>query len=573
MQITISHDNQKQTFQLDYFPELTVGKITSLISRAFGFKDDILLTTNDNNILFPDIKFAELLLMNPDKYKYLKIHLSKEHQPNAPALMNTNIPSSNNNINNIGSYSTPVSVTTSITNPPKLKSNFEIKNPLQKEQSDIMANDNIQNTNKDSSPYRMDKNLHYMGFNEPQQQRTTLSSGLNINIGLRNNNKNNNNTNNEENDPNDFMQHPKVQMPPQKFVSDRFGEEPLMGVTPTYKPFKHQKLGGIGQNTPPTQHNELGAKMEYKKFNQLDPKTQTQPLSNKFDLIDPSNLNVKDKDIPTNSSNNDLTNPTSNYIFNSGELYSYETLKKTTQKGNNNMPSTLAMDDQQKPFHYNTNINSNNNTSNIPSHNVTAGVGGGFGLPPTQKTDSNIFAEPQPTVHKDEYKRFSSEKRTYRTERTNLMTNNNTGNNALGGGIPATNVSTNQDEYQPRQYQKYTQASSALDDMSTRFPAEKFNRYSSRPASSNPNSVSGLNKDMKEDNNNAGMNFGSLGNKMSLRANLGNMGTMGDFNFDKKPPQQGRSNKFEGQPPLMKYKPEMFKMNMQMGNEEDNSAE
>ena len=534
MQITISHDNQKQTFQLDYFPELTVGKISSLISRAFGFKDDILLMTNDNNILFPDIKFAELLLVNPDKYKYLKIHLSKEQQPSAPALMNTNIPSSNTPTNNIGSYSTPVSVTTSLTNPPKLKSNFEIKNPLQKEQSDIMANNNIPSTNKDSSPYRMDKNLHYMGFNEPQQQRTALSSGLNMNIGLRNNNNNNNNTNNEENDPNDFMQHPKVQMPPQKFVSDRFGEEPLMGTTPTYKPFKHQKLGGIGQHTPPTQHNELGTKMEYKKFNQLDPKTQTQPLSNKFDLIDPSNLNAQDKDIPTNSSNNDLTNPTSNYIFNSGELYSYETLKKTTQKGNNNMPSTLAMDDQQKSFHYNTNINSNNNTSNIPSHNVTAGVGSGFGLPPTQKTDSNLFAEPQPTVHKDEYKRFSSEKRTYRTERTNLMSNNNnnTGNNSLGGGIPNTNVNTNQDEYQPRQYQKYTQASSALDDISTRFPAEKFNRYSSRPASSNPNSVSGLNKDMKEDNNNAGMNFGSLGNKMSLRANLGNMGTMGEFNFD-----------------------------------------
>jgi hypothetical protein len=90
VQITISHDNQKQTFQLDYFPELTVGKIASLISRAFGFKDDILLMTNDNNILFPDIKFAELLLLNPDKYKYLKIHLSKEQQPNAPILMNLN---------------------------------------------------------------------------------------------------------------------------------------------------------------------------------------------------------------------------------------------------------------------------------------------------------------------------------------------------------------------------------------------------------------------------------------------------------------------------------------------------
>ena len=563
MQITISHDNQKQTFQLDYFPELTVGKIASLISHAFGFKDDILLMTNDNNILFPDIKFAELLLMNPDKYKYLKIHLSKE-QLNAPVLMNTNIP--NSNTNNIGSYSTPVSVTSSITNPPKLKSNFEIKNPLQKDQSDIMANNNISNTNKDFPSYKFDKNLLNKDFTEPQQQRTNLSSGMNMNIGLRNNNTN------EDNDPNDFMQHPKVQMPPQKFVSDRFGEEPSTGSTPTYKPFKNQKIGGIGQHTPPTQHNEMGVKMEYKKFGQFEPKTQTQTFSSKFDLIDPSNLNVKDKDIPTNTSNNDLSNPSSNYIFNSGELYSYETLKKTTQKGNNNIPSSLTMDDQQKPFHYNTNMNSNN-TSNIPSHNVTASVGGGFGLPPAQKTDSNIFAEPQPTVHKEEYKRFSSEKRTYRTERTNLMTNNPTGNNSLGGGIPSTNVNTNQDEYQPRQYQKYTQASSGLDDMSTRFPTEKINRYSSRPASSNPNSVSNLNKDMKDDNNNAGMNFASLGNKMSLRANLGNMGTMGEFNFDKKPPQQGRSNKFEAQPPLMKYKPDMFKMNMQMGNEEDNSAE
>ena len=54
---------------------------------------------------------------------------------------------------------------------------------------------------------------------------------------------------------------------------------------------------------------------------------------------------------------------------------------------------------------------------------------------------------------------------------------------------------------------------------------------------------------------------------------LGHLEIKWEYNFDKKPPQQGRSNKFEGQPPLMKYKPEMFKMNMQMGNEEDNLAE
>lgn len=539
---------------MDYFPELTVGKVASLVSRAFGFKDDILLTTSDNNILFPDINFAELLLMNPDKYKYLNIHFSKEQPTSAPALANANVP----NNNNIGSYSTPVSVTSSLTNPPKLKSNFEIKNPLQREPNDVMANSGVPPTNKDFPSYKFDKNLLNKDFTEPQQQRSNLPSGLNMNLGLRNTG--------EDSEPNDFMQHPKVQMPPQKFVSDRFGEEPSTGSTPTYKPFKNQKMGGIGQHTPPTQHNELGVKMEYKKFGQFDPKTQTQAFPSKFDLIDPSNLNVKDKEITTNTSNNDLTNPSSNYIFNSGELYSYETLKKTTQKATN-----MPMDDTQKPFHYNTNMNSN--TSNIPSHNATAGVGSGFGLPPTQKTDSNLFAEPQPTVHKDEYKRFSSEKRTYRTERTNLMANNSTGSNALGSGVPATSANTNQDEYQPRQYQKYTQASSALDDMSTRFPTEKFNRYSSRPASSNPNSVSNLNKDMKDDNSSAGMNLGLLGNKMSLRANLGNMGTMGEFNFDKKPPQQGRSNKFDPQPPLMKYKPDMFKMNMQMGNEEDNSAE
>ena len=73
------HEGQKHSIQLDYIPDLTVDKISSLISTAFCSKDKLLLMTNDNNILHPDIKFADLLLINPGKYKCLKTFASKEY--------------------------------------------------------------------------------------------------------------------------------------------------------------------------------------------------------------------------------------------------------------------------------------------------------------------------------------------------------------------------------------------------------------------------------------------------------------------------------------------------------------
>ena len=63
MKITFSHENKNYTFQLDYFPEMTVDDVSNLISSAFGFKDKILLSTIDDEILFPSIRFTKLFLI------------------------------------------------------------------------------------------------------------------------------------------------------------------------------------------------------------------------------------------------------------------------------------------------------------------------------------------------------------------------------------------------------------------------------------------------------------------------------------------------------------------------------
>ena len=98
MKIIITHEGQKHSIQLDNIPDLTVDKISSLISAAFGSKDKLLLMTNDNNILLPDIKFSDLLLINPGKYKYLKTFASKDY-----SLPPSQMGFKNNNFNNYSS--------------------------------------------------------------------------------------------------------------------------------------------------------------------------------------------------------------------------------------------------------------------------------------------------------------------------------------------------------------------------------------------------------------------------------------------------------------------------------------
>ena len=544
MKIIITHEGQKHSIQLDYIPDLTVDKISSLISTAFYSKDKLLLMTNDNNILHPDIKFSDLLLINPGKYKYLKTFVSKEY-----SLPPSQMGFKNNNFNN---YPSTFSSNTQQIKP----TSFDIKNPLQKDNNDLLGN-NIPSVNNNFSSYKFDKNL--LNKDIPNQQRTTLNTGIGLNNPMR--------INNDNNEPKDFMQQPKIQQPP-KFSSERFVDDSI-GINHTYKPFKTEQSSGIDKFNPSTLNSNIGGnnKLDFQKFHQFEstlPKTQPQSYSTKFDLNEPSNIMAKDnKDLTGgNINNDDLNNPTTNYMFNSGEMYQFDPLKKANTKLN--PPNNMNIDDtQQKQFLYNT------NNINTTSSNLAGGIG--LNIHSAHKTD--LFSEPQPTQHKDGYKRFSSEKRTYRTERNDFIPE---GIGNLGGNQ---NNNVNQDDFHSR-FQKYSSSEAIVgNDLPNRFSNDKFSKYST-PTTSTPTLNPSFNKELKEDN--AGMGFAPLGNKFSIRANIGNLGTMGDFNYDKKTtqgqnmmgmPQSGRIGKIDTTTPPIKFnKQDMFKMNMQIGND-DNIAE
>ena len=79
LKINLSFENKNYPFQLDYLPDFTVENLEILISKALNIKD-ILLCTFDNQILTPQIKFIELLLVEYEKYKNLKIFNFNDNQ-------------------------------------------------------------------------------------------------------------------------------------------------------------------------------------------------------------------------------------------------------------------------------------------------------------------------------------------------------------------------------------------------------------------------------------------------------------------------------------------------------------
>ena len=78
LQIGFSYLGHIYPLQLDYIPDLTVDNISKNISIAFNIKEPFLLSTMDNQILTPQIKFIDLFLIDPERYKILKIFNPKE---------------------------------------------------------------------------------------------------------------------------------------------------------------------------------------------------------------------------------------------------------------------------------------------------------------------------------------------------------------------------------------------------------------------------------------------------------------------------------------------------------------
>lgn len=444
MKITFIHENKNYTFQLDYFPEMTVEDVSNFISSAFGFKDKILLSTINDEILFPGIKFTKMFLISPEKYGKLKLFVYNKD----PAS------------------SLKTELTPGIGLSSKYKPNYEIGG-----KSSSILNTNNVDTNLNTTPIHTNTNREFTSY---KFDRNNLNKD-----GHEDNISNIQNQNlNQKSEINDLI----LQQPPQP--------QSLNAENNMYKPLKPQNfaggldsfgMGGRSELNTNQRTNKHEYKMDFKKYpSQPSLDVPTKSSSSKFDIIEPSTIGGGLSNTRESKDLNDLNNPTANYIFNSGELYTYDHLKKKQKP-----PSSGQIGEdfsQPKPNYAN--------------------------LLQQQKNNPLTNQEPPMNTHKDEFKKFSSEKRTYRSNNSNLMNN-----------LPNNN---NLEEYQPQQYQKYNQ--SPLEENFERFPTEKFNRLSSRQ-NQNPNQQTPKIKDEP------GMNYtvggGNFG-KMGMRGNLTN------FGFDKK---------------------------------------
>ncbi len=83
MRIKISHKERFITIQLDFDPNFTTDLlINSLLELLKIQGSTIYLVTYDNEILMPNIKIIDLILLNPKKYKNLKLLSSYEEYYN-----------------------------------------------------------------------------------------------------------------------------------------------------------------------------------------------------------------------------------------------------------------------------------------------------------------------------------------------------------------------------------------------------------------------------------------------------------------------------------------------------------
>lgn len=77
----MEYEGRKVTIQLDFEPLFTVEMLCVSLCELFHIPNKIYLSTNDGEVLMPNIKIVELILLNPQKYKQLKIITEKDTFP------------------------------------------------------------------------------------------------------------------------------------------------------------------------------------------------------------------------------------------------------------------------------------------------------------------------------------------------------------------------------------------------------------------------------------------------------------------------------------------------------------
>jgi len=580
LKLNLTYQNKIYPFQLDYLPELTIENLQNIISKAFNIKE-VLLSTLDNQILTPQIKFIELLLVEYEKYKNLKIFNPNQNQSEKYEFSRT-MEQENKYKSTFDTFDIKKDIH---------KKNFENKNE-EKEQYNFkintLPNKAFSSNNSSQDLFKKNKDIIPKGnFNKEFNKDLNNDNNINLKQNLGNEKNYNNEFNNDftqkefnkdftqkefnkdfiskdfnkdfkrdftqkefnkdfntkdfiskdyskdfnkneyipkdfskEFNTKDFKRDLNIETKSYKEISnsnfkdlnqnikttDSFKEEnpqPKMQIPqkyskdiktdfPSFKPYTPSTNFSLGENNNlninKPQINLTNEKTDFDNMKMFQNK-YSQLNSNKDDLLKRNftqdlNLNKDKKDF-----NNDINNQTPNYIFNSGELNKFEKYSSLNKNQNFTQNPTLDSLVKESPD-LNKNPLSNNLNINIKDDDKL--LNKKFG---NYNLQNNIS---EPSNSKDTFKRFQSEKRTFRTY--NEIQNSNDLTNTI-------------DDYKSKQYQKYNE--NPLEELNDKYNSneQQFNRFSSRLNKNN------LNNDDNEINN---LNFKNNSNTIpSLRGNFG----------------------------------------------------
>lgn len=78
LKLRITYENKTVSVQLDFDPSFTVDIFSNELRDIFKIPVKTYLTTGDNEILMPNLKMVELILLNPQKYKNIRILTDRE---------------------------------------------------------------------------------------------------------------------------------------------------------------------------------------------------------------------------------------------------------------------------------------------------------------------------------------------------------------------------------------------------------------------------------------------------------------------------------------------------------------
>ena len=537
LKINFFYNSQNFTFQLDFLPVVTVDNLCDIICKCINKpKENFILSTMDDQILLPQLNIIENLLLNPEKYKNLKIFNSQEKITNniysgfnSKQMLNNNTLNDNKiNNNNILSDNNKFSNTF----PSNVTTQLNTRNiPTPTKYSNTANNNNNNNLNSDNN------NLNKFNTNlESYKNRYENLKTFDIKTEL--NSINNNNNKDEmgkftykfsKDIPNSLENENKIEDKMKKFddfdlkkltnnnLDDKFksfkdfknfdtkSENP----SNNSKQFNEYKFKNFDLNNDLINNNKpkemefkldnnkfLDFKKEFKEYkpinntnnlnNNNDPQQKfNSDYNNMFKKYSPSNL---DSNINNNNNinklhefSNDLNSQT-NYIFNSNELNTYEQLQqfnKNHNNNNNNLEKNNSLEnlvkESGKKDDNNNNILNNMKFEKYDPKNIED-------MLKNNKFDNNRFDINNNNnnnfdiLNNNNNNEINKEFKRYQSEKRSFRTfNSNPSENK--------DLNTNINEFKPKDFNnKFSQDPldvNIMNNNNNRFNPEKFTRYSS----------------------------------------------------------------------------------------------